>query len=424
MAQLKTWSIFAVLLALLVAWRPAGAGEVSVQARVDRIQVADGEPIRLSIAVSGGEGTVDLAPLTDFEVQSRGSSTNIQIVNGRFSKEIRYDYGLVPKRTGRLTIPALAVQTGEGLLHTAPIDIRVTDAPRAGDGQTPDIFVEAEVPKPTPFAGEQLVYRFRFFNAVRIADNARFQPPDFTGFTARKVEKEKVFQQAVNGRTYQVTEISFVLIPLEAGDKVIGPAVIQCQMFRKGESRDPMARLSPFFDDRFFSRFRAEPRTLRTKSVPVKVRPLPPVPLHMTFSGLVGHFDMEAQADKERVSAGDSVTVTVSVKGRGNVMDAPAPTLPAIPDAKVYADTPEDETAVTDQGITGTKRFRFALVPSRSGTLVLPEMPLDVFEPAQEAYRRIATAPVAIGVDPATEAEPAPAASGRPGPSSGAKKNR
>lgn len=415
MTQLKTWSMFAVLMALLLAGMPAVAGEVSVQARVDRIQVADGEPIRLSITVNGGEGAVDLSPLTDFEVQSRGSSTNIQIVNGRFAKEIRYDYGLVPKKTGRLTIPALSVKTDEGMLRTAPIDIRVADAPQPGDGQTPDIFVEAEVSKNTLFAGEQLVYRFRFFNAVRIADNARFQPPDFAGFTARKVEKEKVFQRTVNGRTYQVTEISFVLIPLEAGGKVLGPAVIQCQMFRKGERRDPMARLSPFFDDRFFSRFRAEPRTLRTKAIPITVRPLPPVPLNMTFSGLVGRFDMDAQVDEKRVSVGDSVTVTVSVTGQGNVMDAPAPNLPALSEAKVYADTPEDETAVTDQGITGTKRFRFALVPSRPGALVLPEMTLGVFDPSREAYRRIATSPISIGVDPATESETPPAVQSEPG---------
>ena len=289
MRPLRNLGLTVVLTIICLAWTTAGAGEVTVRARADRTRIAAGESLRLSVTIQGGPGEVDLSGLDDFDVVSKGSSTNIQVINGRFSKEIRYDYTLVPKKTGQLTIPALGVETDEGVIKTRPIAIHVTDTPQKGDDRA-DIFVQAEVSNPKPFAGQQLIYRFRFFNAVQVADGARFQQPDFTGFSVKKVEKEKVFQKEIKGRTYQVTELSFVLIPLESGDITIDPSVLQCQVFAKSTRRDPLSRFSPFFDDRFFARHQAITRTFRTPPVPIRVRPLPPVPADMNFSGLVGQF--------------------------------------------------------------------------------------------------------------------------------------
>ncbi|MBI9084290.1 MAG: protein BatD [Desulfobacterales bacterium] len=408
----KTKTLLIVLAWSLLALSPAWAGDVSVRAQVDRTRIANGEPFRLSVTLQGGPGTVDLSGLSDFDVASRGSSTNIQLINGRLSKEIRYDYGLIPKKTGRLTIPALPVETDNGVLHTPPIAVEVTDQPQTADDSA-DVFVQAEISTPAPYAGQQLIYRFRFFNAVQVADNVRFQKPDFTGFTVRKVEKERVFQQTVSGRTYQVTELAFVIIPLESGSATIDPAVIQCQVFQKGARQDPLSRLSPFFDDRFFARHQTVPRTLRTPALPVTVRPLPPVPADMPFSGLVGRFDIKAEIDRPEVPAGESVTLTVTVAGEGNVMDAPAPELGPISDAKVYADTPEEELSITDQGISGEKRFRFAVVPVLAGDLNLPAMELGFFDPSAGRYRRAKSRPIhvrvlaaAAGNEPAMAAPP------------------
>ena len=408
----KAKTLLIVLAWSLLALSPAGAGDVSVRAQVDRTRIADGEAVRLSVTLQGGPGTVDLSGLSDFDVTSRGSSTNIQLVNGRLSKEIRYDYGLIPKRTGRLAIPSLPVETEDGVLYTPSIAVDVTSQTQTSDDSA-DIFVQAETSVPDPYAGQQLIYRFRFFNAVRVADNVRFQKPDFTGFTVRKVEKERVFQQTVSGRTYQVTELAFVLIPLERGNATIDPAVIQCQVFQKGARQDPLSRLSPFFDDRFFSRQQTVPQTFRTPAIPVTVRPLPPVPADMSFSGLVGRFDIKAEIDRSEVPVGESVTLTVTVAGEGNVMDAPVPELGPLSDAKVYADTPEEELSVTDQGISGERRFRFAVVPVRAGDLNLPAMEFGFFDPSADRYRLAKSRPIqvrvlagAAGNEPAMAAPP------------------
>ena len=394
----KSKTLLIALAMTLLGFVPARAGgDVQVQARVDRTRIAEGDTLRLSVTLRGGPGTVDLSGLSDFDVVSRGSSTNIQFINGRLSKEIRYDYGLTPQRTGRLTIPALPVETDDGMLHTPPIDIEVADQPQTG-GDSADIFVQADISTPTPYAGQQLVYRFRFFNAVQVADNVRFQQPDFSGFTVRKVEKERVYQQTVNGRTYQVTELAFILTPLESGDLAISPAVIQCQVFQKGGRQDPLSRFSPFFDDRFFSRHRAVQKTLRTQAIPVSVRPLPPVPADMPFSGLVGRFQITADIDRSQVPAGESVTLTATVAGEGNVMDAPAPELGPVSNAKVYADTPEDKLSVSDQGISGEKRFRFAVVPVRAGDLDLPALELGFFDPSAGRYRLATSRPIHVRV--------------------------
>jgi BatD DUF11 like domain len=388
--------IILLLLSIFTAATGWG-GEVAVQARVDRTRISLDETLRLSVVVSGGPGTVDLSPIQDFKVTSRASSTNIQMVNGRFSKEVRYDYTLVPLKTGQLTVPALAVASDSETLHSKPIAITVNPENKTG-GKDVDLFVEAEVSDPAPFVGQEIIYRFRFHNAVRVADGARFQPPDFTGFNARQVEKESVFEKIVGERRYQVTELVFILIPNEKGKQVISPAALQCGVLADRQRNAPRSRLSPFFDDSFFRPSRIRTRVLRTDPVTVDVHPLPTVPGNMAFSGLVGKFTLHAEADRLQIATDDSATMTFTVRGQGNIMDAPRPTFSLPEGMKIYDDAPEEDITVDGNGTRGSKRFRFALVPVRQepGPVSIPPVDLVFFDPETETYRRTASQPVTL----------------------------
>ena len=57
-----------------------------IQAGVDRTQMGSGESLELTVSVKDGEGSVDISPIRDFKVMSGGTSTSVQIINGRMSK--------------------------------------------------------------------------------------------------------------------------------------------------------------------------------------------------------------------------------------------------------------------------------------------------------------------------------------------------
>ncbi len=382
----------------------------AVTATVDRNGLAPGESLQLSVTVQNGEGEVDVAAIKDFKVLSQGTSTSLRIVNGVSSREVINTYLLLPRRTGQLTIPSLAVTVGGQVLHTDPIGITVAEQPAAGraDGGR-EVWVEASVSQPDPYVGQQITYTVSLYQAVQIA-NASLQAPDFDGFNAKEVPQRGSSRKLINGREHVITQIHYVLVPLAAGAKTIAPAVLQVGVVRPVPGRRRSA-FDDFFNDPMFGRNRVENKVIQAPAVAVRVKPLPPMPPGApAFSGLVGRFDLSAAVEKRQLKAGDATTLTLTLQGQGNLMDAQAPSLPLPEGFKVYADTPQEEIELDARGYSGRKVFRTALVPLRDGRILLPPVQWTYFDVAQGDYRTMRVSLGDLQVAPAEGQVGVPAA--------------
>jgi hypothetical protein len=414
--------ILTMLLAALTVCGQALA-DVTVSAEVDRTTLAPGESLQLQVTVKGGKGDVDLSGLTDFKVLSSGTSSSIQIINGHMSRQQTYTYLLMARRRGRLTIPALPVEVDGRTYRSEPITITVSNQPDSGDAGTAarekEAWVTAEVSNPTPYEGQQIIYAFRLYNSVQI-DDAKFQPPEFDGFSSKEVKDRRSFRKLINGREVVVTEIDYALTPLKAGEQTLEPAVLQVNIIRpnKRRQRSPFGN---FFSDPFFSPSTIEPRVLQTGTLKVKVQPLPALPPDLKFSGLVGRFDLHVEMPASDLKVGDSATLAVTVEGRGNIMDAQPPDLKIPPDFKAYADNPQETVDLDHNGFHGKKIFRTALVPLKAGRYELPAVSLTYFDPEHKAYRTLTAEAPALTVAAALE-KPAPAVTITPQPLQAVKK--
>jgi hypothetical protein len=186
-----------------------------VRAVVDRNQATVGESIALQVTIEGGEGDVDLSGFHRF--QNRLPRNQQQLPDDQRPHLPAADSQLCPDshKAGNLTIPAIPV-TIDGTVHyTTPITVTVSNEPPADSGQR-DVYVTAEVSAPSPWIGQQIVYTFRLFNAVQVAD-AKFQAPEFSGFNAEELEERKSYRTVVNGREFIVTEVIFILVPVKTG---------------------------------------------------------------------------------------------------------------------------------------------------------------------------------------------------------------
>ena len=406
----KRLLIFGLLWVVLIAVSPVRA-EVQVSARVDRTTISPGESVRLEVRVSGGEGGVDTSPVTDFKVHSRSTSSSVQIINGRMTREVTYNYVLVHLRQGKLTIPPLTVEVDGQPYRTEPITVTVTDPPpnaAANPSREKKIWVTADLSEMSPYAGQQITYTFRLYNAVQI-DDAKFQPPKFTGFSAKEIKDRRSYRKVINGREHVVTEVHFILTPLAQGPLTIEPAVLHVGIVR----RDRRRSRSPFDD--FFNRGVVEPRILQSNPLEIAVRPLPPLPPPKKFSGLVGRFDMTVEIESTDLKVGDSSTLTISVQGQGNIMDAQIPAVEWPAAFKSYADNPDEEITLNRMGIQGKKVFRTALVPVDPGEHTLPPINLIYFDVEKEDYRTLHAQVPAIKVAAAATNQAQPLAV-TPGP--------
>ena len=370
-----------------------------IQAVVDRTQIGPGESLELTVSVKGGEGTVDVSSIRDFKVLSGGTSTSVQIINGRMSREVNNTYTLIPLKEGRLVIPPLTVMTDKTPQKTEEIVVTVT--PRTQEKtDSEEVFAEGKVSNSSPYEGEPILYTFKLFNAVQIT-NARLQKPEFSGFTANEVENSrKTYRTVMNGREYNVTDLTILLVPLGAGPKTIDPGILECDLVRRQTTRR-----SPFgmMDDPFFGQNKLEPRVIRTEPLSITVKPLPPFNGKGQFSGLVGAFQIQSEVDKTTLNVGESATLSVTVSGTGNIMDAAAPEI-AIPDAfKSYKDAPQDNIQPGVNGYTGKKVFRTALVPLKEGQYTLEPIVFNFFDVSSGQYQTRRTAPVSINVQPSKE---------------------
>jgi hypothetical protein len=396
----RTWNclVFVAFFAFL-ALCAASVHAAEIQAVVDRTRIGPGESLELTVTVKGEEGTVDISSIRDFKVMSGGTSTSVQIVNGRMSREVNYTYTLIPLKEGRLVIPPLPVVTDKSTQKTAEIVVTVSPKTQEKTGSQ-DVFAEGTVSNSNPYEGEPIVYTFKLFNAVQIA-NAQFQKPEFSGFTAKEVENSrKTYRTVMNGREYGVTELTVLLVPLGAGPKTIDPAILECDLVRRQTTRR-----SPFgmLDDPFFGQNRLERRVIRTEPLSVTVKPLPTFDGKGQFSGLVGAFQIQSQVDKTTLDVGESATLSVTVSGVGNIMDASAPEI-TIPDAfKTYKDAPLEKIQPGVDGYSGEKIFRTALVPLKEGQYTLEPIALNYFDVTRGRYQTRLTAPVSISVNPSRE---------------------
>lgn len=384
----RSWiiGVWCVLLPVLCAW----AAEERVRAYVDRTTLAPGESLELRVTVEGGEGRVDTGGLSDFKAFPRGTSTSVRIINNNTSRQETHTFLLIPQRQGNLTIPSLAVTVDGTVYQTRPIEVTVSSRGAAEEDKTPEVWVEVSLSETEPYVGQQITYRFSLFQTVQVSSGT-LEPPEFDGFSTRELKDRDSRRKIIDGREVVITDIYYILVPLTPGALTIEPATLQLGIVR--ENRRRRSPFDDFFDDPLFNRGRIEPKILQSRPLVVQVRPLPPWQGEAPFSGLVGRFEMTAETETTQLAVGDSTTLTVTLEGRGNLMDAQAPALILPEGLKTYADAPEEKIQLGTEGYQGKKVFRTALVPVEPGKLPLPPVQLTYFDVGEKRYRTL-TAPL------------------------------
>ncbi|HSM61712.1 MAG TPA: BatD family protein, partial [Longimicrobiales bacterium] len=171
---------------------PGGAGgQVSARAYVDRTEVGVNRTFTVTIEVSGVQ-QLDAQPrppaLGQFAQYLRsGTSTSIQVINGRTRASTIVQFTYLATRVGSYQIPVQEVQADGQTLRTAPIAMTVTDSPLAGGEIAPGVpssalFLLAEANKRRVYPNEPVTVEYRLFTQVDITSFSTTSPPGTEGF--------------------------------------------------------------------------------------------------------------------------------------------------------------------------------------------------------------------------------------------------
>ena len=380
-------------LAILASTVTSALRADGIQATINRTQAAAEDQLLLTLTVEGSRSAEPTLPdLSDFDVHPRGQSTQMSFINGRVTSSVSFNYVLIPRRAGTITIGPATVELDGQVYTSEPIQVRIVGAEEKPE-QTRDLFLSAKVSTTQPFVGQEVLYIWRFYRRVRIGD-ARLEPQDFEGFLVEDLGEVREYQSTVNGVQYLVSEIRKALFPQETGSILVPASRLTLEVVVRSNRRSGPDSM---FDD-FFGRSATETKVLRSREIELDVQPLPDPPAD--FSGLVGDFDIEARISKATLQVGESTTLKLTVRGSGNVQMISEPSLPEMPEFKIYDDKPSASVERSGPRLTGSRTFSKALVPLRPGELAISPVRLTYFDPGAGEFREIRTAAIPLTVTP------------------------
>ncbi len=394
---MPTMWLMIILLAILTSHNALAD---SLTAKVDRDVVGEQETIQFTLTHDPqiSTGTPDFSGLRkDFDiVQGPSRMSNSRWINGRSSSSTEWNLMLLPKRTGNLTIPALTIngQTSK------PLAIKVkpmSDAVR--EQASRNAFFDIQVqPQPAYYVQGQILYTEKLYFKVNHRD-ASLSDLAVEDARVEQMGDAKQYTSVIDGDRVGVYERTYTVQPEKAGELVIPGQRFQATAI----VQDPSY---PYTSRRQMISANTKPITLNILPIPAQYPAAPWLPAEQLT--LKEHFS----ADPADWKVGDPITRTLIVDTKG--MSASQIVLPDLPQPaglKQYPDQPEHQDIPSSTGVSGQFQQSIAMVPTREGKLVLPEIRIPWWNTRknQLEYATLPEKTLTISANPVHQAIPLPA---------------
>ncbi len=380
----KLWCL---LLAMLLCSQAVLAATIKVQS--DRNPVAMNESFRLIFEADGSvDGEPNFKALEqNFEVMQQSQGTTMQIVNGQVSQARQWTVVLMPRRSGQLTIPAIAF----GKDKSQPVVIGVTEATVSSEEPNNSVLFFEVSTTSAPETGNayvqsQVIYNVRLFRAVNVA-NARLSEPVVSGADAvvEKLGDDREFETTRDGRRYVVLERSYAIFPQQSGTVTIDPVSFEGQVVNRARGMfDVFDQGGPI------RRVRSAAVTLDVMPMPAGEEPQQWLPAREVK--LIEEWP-EGVDLSQPITAGEPLTWTLTLIADG-LTAAQLPTItPVMPDGlKAYPDQAKQMNDKKQETLIGVRQEKIALIPVQAGEYQLPAIEVPWWN-SQTGQREVAHLP-------------------------------
>ncbi len=390
-----------LLLALLVLAHAAWA-QVTGRARLDPPQIAMGETSDLEVVVEHARstGAPAIANVDGLQVQYAGPETNVSIVNGQVTQSVTHHFTVTPLREGIFTIGPITVPHEGGTVSAGTVRLQVRAgaagaAPPGGD----QLALTMGAPRTSVWLHERLPLQVQLrVGAVRVGDVQYPEiPADGVAFEQLKEPTQRQ-EQTADG-TVQVVDFRTALTPLRTGAITIGPATMRLSVLAQRQGRRTI----------FQPGLTRQPVQLTTQPLELEVQPLPDAGRPADFSGAVGLFALDVRATPTELTQGDPVTLTITLRGDGNLASATPPALSATDTLRVYPPQAANQQQNVSSSGDGLERvYEQVVIPQGSGAVTLPALRFSFFDPTAGRYRTVSPRPIALQIKPSARATEAP----------------
>ena len=390
------------------------AQEIGARAFLSPSHVGVGRQFVLNVEVSGTQQLDTDPALPDMEdfasFLSAGTSTSIQMVNGRTSVAVTYQYRFQALTEGTFEIGAVTVTAEGRTVATEPVSLTVSVAPPPSGGgaesgdpgaaiSPEDLFVETRVSRTSAFENEPITVEYRIFTRVPVQSYSITSLPQTTGFWSEELEQpaapqaERVVRDGSEYLTATVRRM--VLFPTGPGSRTLDPLSVEAQVrVRDRGLFDPFSDIfgrSSLFDQRL-------PVVVASQPISIEVLPLPASGRPGSFAGHVGTLEVSASVDRAQVETNEAVTLTVEYSGTGNLRTLSPPDIEFPAEFEAFPPEASDRISEGGGSLQGTRSFAYVLIPRVPGELTIPEVEASYFDPVSQRYGSTRSQPLGITV--------------------------
>ena len=405
--------------AVLALALPAAGLAQSARAFLSQNPVPLNGQFVLNVEISGDRDADPALPdLSAFAAYlGSGTSTSMQIVNGRMSTTFTIQYRFQATQEGRFEIGPVTVTVGGQSLRTDPLTIEVSGAPAAGGGGRggaggragagggigpDDLFVTATPSEAQVYVNQPVVVEYRIYTRVDVDGVSIVRQPGTAGFWVEELAtpQRRAEQVVRDGVQYASSVIRRVaLFPTSAGSKRLEPLVLEAQVRvqrRSRRGRDPFGDpFGGFFGDSLFGR--RMPVSVASNALDLEVRRAPPGAPD-SFSGFVGSLAVSASVDRTAADTNDAMTLRLDIAGTGNIRTLPEPSLNLPAAFEVYPPEMREQVEPTVDGVRGSRVYEYVVVPREPGRMTIPPVELAYFDVDRDAYAVASSDPITLTV--------------------------
>ncbi len=350
------------------------ADDVKVYIAPEEILEEEDGTLNIALPVESSVPDISLPKVEGLQwTESRGSSRQITLINGKQSGTLTLQFGFTPTRTGKITIPAFEISLKSGKTVTKPLTFEVRKAPdysAGADVSNAMAFARlafSEQERKTYYAGEKISVELRIFVRAPFALTGSPQG----SIIAEPNDAAKIHDDSAMLRQKVLT---------------LNNRQFFCYFLRKNITLQKAGtlqiktRLKLTISDDNYGFFGDIRKHTVSATLPVTVSELPAPPADdVTFSGLIGtDFSIKPDLSPAPFTAGEPLTLKMTLQGKANFSMFRLPDI-QLENFRVYSPevNPEKDAA----------KISVTLLPLKSGKIPL-NFNFSVFDRETAKYQK------------------------------------
>lgn len=330
----------------------------TLTASVDRKEITENDSFRLFLRYDEqvGFGQPDLTDLKkDFRIINQQRANQFRSMNGKTVSYTEWTLTLSPLQTGELIIPSIEFNGQK----SQEIKVSVNTLPDSVKQQiAKEFFFDIDIDTKSTYVQGQILYTEKLYYTVN-HEEPTLSELKVTDALVIPLGEVRQYTTTVSGQRMGVYERRYAIFAEESGELVIPGQKFSANVVNSYNR---------------WSRGRPVSVVAKPTRIEVKARPASYPQASWLPSKKVVIEDRWSKPNNEW-QVGEPVTRTIIIKANGlSGSQLPTITLPIVDGLKYYPDQSEYNDQSDNLGIQGSSQQSLAIVPTKSGRLLIPEV--------------------------------------------------